>query len=64
VPAPDGAGLTHMQLLVFTAVALAGLVAAYGFGLGGTLAFLIFLAVLFVGVLVRAIEPLMEHLRP
>ena len=53
-----------MQLLVFTAVALAGLVAAYGLGIGGTLAFLIFLAVLFVGVCVRAVEPIMERLRP
>jgi hypothetical protein len=53
-----------MQLLVFTAVGLAGLVAAYGFGLGGTLAFLIFLTVLFVGICVRAFEPLMERLRP
>lgn len=53
-----------MQLLVFTAVALAGLVAAYAFGLGGTLAFLIFLAVLLVGICVRAIEPIMERLRP
>jgi hypothetical protein len=53
-----------MQLLVFNAVALAGLVAAYGFGLGGTMAFLIFLAVLFVGVFVRAIEPITQRLRP
>jgi hypothetical protein len=53
-----------VQLLLFTAVGLAGLVAAYGFGLGGTLAFLIFLAVLFIGICVRAIEPLMERLRP
>jgi hypothetical protein len=53
-----------MQLLVFTTIALAGLVAGYGFGIGGTLAFLIFLAVLFVGVFVRAIQPLMERLRP
>jgi hypothetical protein len=53
-----------MQLLVFTAVALAGLVAAYGFGLGGTLAFLIFLSVLFIGISVRAVQPLMERLRP
>jgi hypothetical protein len=53
-----------MQLLVFTAIGLAGLVAAYGFGLGGTLAFLIFLAVLFVGVCARAFQPLMERLRP
>ena len=54
----------RMQLLVFTTIALAGLVAGYGFGIGGTLAFLIFLAVLFVGVFVRAIQPLMERLRP
>ncbi len=53
-----------MQLLVFTAVGLAGLVAGYGFGLGGTLAFLIFLAVLLIGVCVRAVQPLMERLRP
>ena len=56
--------LRPVQLLVFTAIGLAGLVAAYGFGLGGTLAFLIFLAVLFVGISVRAIEPLMQRLRP
>ena len=53
-----------MQLVVFTAIGLAGLVAAYGFGLGGTLAFLIFLAVLCVGVCARAFQPLMERLRP
>jgi hypothetical protein len=53
-----------VQLLVFTVVGLVGLVAAYGFGLGGTLAFLIFLAVLFVGICVRAVEPLMARLRP
>jgi hypothetical protein len=53
-----------MQLLVFTAVALAGLVAAYGFGLGGTLAFLLFLAVLLVGICARAVQPLMQRLRP
>jgi len=53
-----------MQLLVVTAIGLAGLVCAYGFGLGGTLAFLLFLAVLFVGVCARAIEPLMQRLRP
>jgi hypothetical protein len=52
-----------VQLLVFTAIGLVGLVAGYAF-LGGTLAFLIFLAVLFVGICARAIEPLMERLRP
>jgi hypothetical protein len=53
-----------VQLLVFTTVALGALVAAYGFGLGGTIAFLIFLAILFVGVFVRAAQPLLEHLKP
>lgn len=53
-----------MQLLVFTAIGLAGLVCAYGFGLGGTIGFLIFLAVLFVGVCVRAVEPITQRLRP
>ena len=53
-----------MQLLVFTSIALAGLVLGYGFGLGGTLAFLIFLGILFVGILARAVQPLMERLRP
>ena len=62
--APYGAGLTHMQLLVFTTIGLGALVAAYGFGLGGTTAFLIFLAILFIGVFVRAAQPLLEHLKP
>lgn len=53
-----------MQLLIFTTVGLVGLVAAYGFGLGGTIAFLIFLAVVVTGVCVRAAQPLMNHLRP
>jgi hypothetical protein len=53
-----------VQLLVFTTVALGALVAAYGFGLGGTIAFLIFLAILFVGIFVRAAQPLTRHLRP
>jgi hypothetical protein len=53
-----------MQLLVFTTVGLAGMVAAYGFGLGGTLAFLIFLAILLIGIFVRVAEPLLERLSP
>jgi hypothetical protein len=53
-----------MQLLVFTTIALAALVAAYGFGLGGTIAFLIFLAILFVGISVRAAKPLLQSLKP
>jgi len=53
-----------VQLLVFTTVGLGALVAAYGFGLGGTVAFLIFLAILFVGIFVRTMAPLLEHLKP
>ena len=53
-----------MQLLVFTTVGLGALVAAYGFGLGGTIAFLIFLLILFIGIFVRAAQPLLEHLKP
>jgi hypothetical protein len=56
--------LQPVQLLVFTTVALGAMVAAYGFGLGGTIAFLIFLAILFVGIFVRAAQPLTQHLRP
>jgi len=56
--------LQPVQLLVFTTIALGALVAAYGFGLGGTIAFLIFLAILFVGVFVRAAQPLLQHLKP
>jgi len=64
MPGGPSGRLPAVQLLVFTTVALAGLVSAYGFGLGGTLAFLIFLAVLFVGVFMRAAQPLMDRLRP
>jgi len=53
-----------VQLLVFTTVGLCALVAAYGFGLGGTTAFLIFLLILFIGIFVRAAHPLLEHLKP
>jgi hypothetical protein len=56
--------LQPVQLLVFTTVGLGALVAAYGFGLGGTIAFLIFLAILLVGIFVRAAQPLLEHLKP
>jgi len=53
-----------VQLLVFTTVGLGALVAAYGFGLGGTTAFLIFLLILFIGIFVRTAHPLLEHLKP
>ena len=61
--APSGR-FPAVQLLVFTTVGLGAMVAAYGFGLGGTIAFLIFLAILLIGVFVRAAQPLLEHLKP
>jgi len=53
-----------MQLLVFTVVGLSAMVIAYAFGLGGAVSFLIFLAILFVGVFLRVSQPLAERLRP
>jgi hypothetical protein len=52
-----------VQLLVFTVVGLSAMLVAYAFGLGGAVGFLIFLAILFVGVFIRVSEPLMERLR-
>ena len=37
---------------------------AYAFGLGGAVGFLIFLAILLVGVGLRVSAPLVERLRP
>ena len=53
-----------MRLLTFFVVAMVGLVVAYGFGLGGTVAALIFLFILFNGVLDRWVQPLVARLRP
>ncbi len=53
-----------MQLVVFTVVALCAMLIAYAFALGGAVSFLIFLAILFVGVTVRVSQPLIERLRP
>jgi hypothetical protein len=53
-----------MQLLVFTVVGLTAMMIAYAFGLGGAVGFLIFLAILLVGVGLRASAPLVERLRP
>jgi hypothetical protein len=53
-----------VQLVVFTVVALSTMLVAYAFGLGGAVGFLIFLAILFVGVLARVSAPLIERLRP
>jgi hypothetical protein len=56
--------LRAVQLLVFTVVGLAAMLIAYAFGLGGAVGFLIFLAILLVGVGLRATAPLVERLRP
>jgi hypothetical protein len=53
-----------VQLVVFTVVALSTMMIAYAFGLGGSVSFLIFLAILFVGILLRVSAPLIARLRP
>ena len=52
-----------MRLLVFTVVGLIALVIAYAFSLGGTVGALIFLFILFNGVLDRWAQPLLEWIR-
>jgi hypothetical protein len=61
--APSGR-FPAVQLLVFTVVGLAAMLVAYAFGLGGAVGFLIFLAILLVGVVVRASAPIADRLRP
>lgn len=51
-------------LVVFTAIGLIAYLVAYSVGLGGTVAGLIFLLILFSGVMMRVAEPLMERLKP
>jgi hypothetical protein len=51
-------------LVVFTAVGLVAYLVAYAFGLGGTVAGMIFLLILFTGVTMRVAEPLVERLKP
>jgi hypothetical protein len=53
-----------VQLLVFTVVGLSAMLVAYAFSLGGAVGFLIFLAILLVGVGLRVSQPLIERLRP
>jgi hypothetical protein len=52
-----------MRLLVFTVVGLIALVIAYAFSLGGTVAALIFLFILFNGILDRWAKPLIDWVR-
>jgi hypothetical protein len=52
-----------MRLAVFAVVGLVLWIVAYAFSLGGTVGALIFLFVLFNGVLDRWAQPLFERLR-
>lgn len=52
-----------MRLLVFTVVGLMAMVIAYAFSLGGTMAAIIFLFILFNGVLDRWAQPMVQRLR-
>ena len=53
-----------MQLLVFTVVGFSAMLVAYAFALGGAVGFLIFLAILLIGVALRVSQPLIERLGP
>jgi hypothetical protein len=53
-----------MRFLVFAVVGAIAMVIAYAFSLGGTVGALIFLFVLFNGILDRWAQPLFERLRP
>lgn len=53
-----------MRLLVFTVVGLILMIVAYAFSLGGTIASLIFLFVVFNAILDRWAKPMLEYLRP
>ena len=53
-----------MRLMVFNVVGIILAVIAYAFSLGGTIAALIYLFVMFNGVLDRWAQPILERLRP
>jgi hypothetical protein len=53
-----------VRLLVFTAVGLIVMILAYAFSLGGTIAAILFLFILFNGVLDRWAQPILARLRP
>lgn len=52
-----------MRLLVFTVVGLIAMMLAYAFSLGGTIAALIFLFIIFNAILDRWAKPLLEWMR-
>jgi hypothetical protein len=53
-----------MRMLIFAIVGAVAFLVAYAFGLGGTVSSLIFLFVLFNGVLDRWAQPMLQRLRP
>lgn len=53
-----------MRLMIFNAVAMILAVIAYAFGLGGTVAAMIYLFVLTNGILDRWVQPMLARLRP
>lgn len=53
-----------MRLMIFNVVGAILAVVAYAFSLGGTIAAMIYLFVLFNGVLDRWAQPMLERLRP
>ena len=52
-----------MRLLVFTVVGLILMIVAYAFSLGGTVGALIFLFIIFNGILDRWAKPALDWLR-
>ena len=52
-----------MRLLIFTVVGLIAMIVGYAFSLGGTVASLIFLFILFNGILDRWARPMLERLQ-
>ena len=53
-----------MRLMIFNAVGIILAVIAYAFSLGGTMAALIYLFVIFNGVLDRWAQPILDRIRP
>ncbi len=53
-----------MRLMIFNVVGIALAVIAYAFSLGGTIACMIYLFVLFNGVMDRWAQPIVDRLRP
>ncbi len=52
-----------MRLMIFNAVGIMLAVIAYAFGAGGTLAAMLYLFVMFNGVMLRWLDPMLEALK-